>query len=197
MTEEYSYDYARWLEDSLINILTNGKSLSKEKITKKLKVKGIKCHDEFVKHLDKINNRYKIIEKLPLLGTYPIDLSADNVYEEDIEKINEWEIEILTKLTIQLEKQYKSITPDIYYDFFDKEIKPYKEYFLDETYEKVLPKNMERYWCRRIDRSIPWGESAYSNIELDTTSPFEDKYFKIESDIFSYERLLNMESEEY
>ncbi|MFG6322638.1 MAG: hypothetical protein K1W41_14505 [Lachnospiraceae bacterium] len=196
MTEEYSYDYARWLEDSLINILTNGKSLSNEKLTKKLKVKGIKCHDEFVKCLDKINNRHKIIEKLPLLDTYPIDLSSD-IYEEDIEKINEWEIDILTKLTMKLEKQYKSITPDIYYNFFDKEIKPYKEYFLEETYQKALPKNMERYWCRRIDRSISWGESAYSNIELDTTSPFEGGYFKRENDIFSYERLLNIYPKEY
>lgn len=182
--------------NSLINILTNGKSLSNEKLTKKLKVKGIKCHDEFVKCLDKINNRHKIIEKLPLLDTYPIDLSSD-IYEEDIEKINEWEIDILTKLTMKLEKQYKSITPDIYYNFFDKEIKPYKEYFLEETYQKALPKNMERYWCRRIDRSISWGESAYSNIELDATSPFEGGYFKIENDIFSYERLLNIDPKEY
>lgn len=197
MIEEYSYDYVQWLENTLFNVLASSKDSSGKKIIKKLETKGINCHEKFIEVLDKIDVRRKIISKLPLLNTYPIDLLADNVYEEDIEKINEWEIEILTKLTIELEKQYKSITPNIYYNFFDKEIKPYKEYFSEETYEKALPKNMERYWCRRIDRSIPWGESGYSNIELDTTSPIESEYFKIENDISSYERLLNMDPEEY
>lgn len=109
MTEKYSYDYIQWLEDSLFNILTNSKNISSKKIIKKLEDKGIKCHDKFIEVLDKIDARHKIVSKLPLLSTYPIDLSSD-IYDEDIEKINEWEIEILTKLTIKLEKQYKSIT---------------------------------------------------------------------------------------
>lgn len=193
MTEEYSYDYARWLEDSLINILTNGKGLLNDKIIKKLKVKGIKCHDEFVKRLDKINNRHKIIEKLPLLSTYPIDLSSD-IYEEDIEKINEWEIETVSKLYKKLREQYgdEIITPNLYYNFFNREIAPYKEYLLSETYEKTLPENITKYWCYRVDKTISWDKcNRLNKVGIDIVSVLESQYLKIYKTMEDYDHLLN------
>lgn len=193
MTEEYSCDYVQWLENTLFKILSNNKNTSSEKIIKKLETKGINCHEKFIEVLDKIAVRHKIVSKLPLLDTYPIDLLSD-IYDEDIERINEWEIKIIAKLYEKLKEQCKGkiITPDIYYAFFNSEIILYKEYFLDETYKKILPENIIKYWCYRSDKTISWDENNRLNkIGIDIIAVVEGAYLKIQKSMYEYEHLLN------
>ena len=126
----------------------------------------------------------RIIQKLPLLRSYPICINAD-VYDEDIELVYKWELETIKSLLLKLEKQFNGeiITPEVYCDFFIKEIKPYKEYFLDDMdmdgmiFEKVLPENISLYWSYRVNDNIPWDKSwEQKNVYISIISIIEGNY---------------------
>ncbi len=162
--------YIDWLENTCLTFLTNNKMVSKESVLKKLKGKGIDTENCFVTHLLEIySNKLeenRIIQKLPLLRSYPICLN-DDVYDEDIEPVYKWELETIKSLLLKLNKQYngENITPEVYYDFFIKEIKHYKEYFLNDIdmdgmiFEKILPENISLYWSYRVNDNISWDKS--------------------------------------
>lgn len=101
--------YIDWLENTCLTFLTNNKMVSKESVLKRLKGKGIDTENCFVTHLLEIcSNKLeenRIIQKLPLLRSYPICLNGD-VYDEDIESIYEWEFETIKSLLLKLNKQY-------------------------------------------------------------------------------------------
>lgn len=180
--------YIDWLENTCLTFLTNNKMVSKESVLKRLKGKGIDTENCFVTHLLEIcSNKLeenRIIQKLPLLRSYPICLNGD-VYDEDIESIYEWEFETIKSLLLKLNKQYngKNITPEMYCDFFIKEIKPYKEYFLDDMdmdgmiFEKILPENITLYWSYRVNDSISWDKSwEQKNVCISVISIIEGNY---------------------
>lgn len=68
--------YIDWLENICLAVLSSGKKISKEKIIKKIKEKGINIEDNFMDYLiEKLDIKQKggdIIRKLPLLKTYHI-----------------------------------------------------------------------------------------------------------------------------
>lgn len=141
----------------------------------------------------------EIIKKLPLLSTYPIDINADGIYSEDEEPLYRWEIEAIKNLLNKLYDNCKEkyITPDIYTDFFNKEIQPYKEYFINDSefdgsiYEKILPENMSMYWSYRIDKNISCGESwDLNNIGISVWSILENGYLDKSNNMEDYKHLL-------
>lgn len=71
----------------------------------------------------------------------------------------------------------------MYCDFFIKEIKPYKEYFLDDMdmdgmiFEKILPENITLYWSYRVNDSISWDKSwEQKNVCISVISIIEGNY---------------------
>lgn len=178
--------YIDWLENICLAVLSSGKKISKEKIIKKIKEKGINIEDNFMDYLiEKLDIKQKggdIIRKLPLLKTYPIGLE-DDIYYDDEEKIYEWEMRTIKDLLSKLSGQYKDkdITLEIYRDFFNREIKPYEKYLntiCDKMYEKILPGNMSLYWSYRIDKNISWDKSwnDLNNIGISVISILENDY---------------------
>ncbi len=195
-------DYISWLENLCLVLLSNSKRVSKEKIIKKIKEKGISIENNFVECLmEKINRKQKeneLIQKLPLLKGYPIGLE-DDIYFEDEEKIYEWEMETINKLLSKLQRQYedKHITLEIYSDFFNREIKPYSKYLdtiYDEMYRKILPENMSLYWSYRIDKTIPWDESwNLNNVGISVISILENDYLNKDNHMEDYRDLIGKE----
>lgn len=191
--------YIDWLENVCLAILSNGKKTSTEKIIKKIKENGINIEDNFIdyliKKLDGKQKESEIIRKLPLLKTYPIGLE-DDIYFEDEEKIYKWEIRTIKELLFKLLNQYKGkdITPEIYYDFFNREIKPYKEYLntiYDEIYRKILPETMSRYWSYRIDKTISWDKSwDLNNVGISVISMLENNYLDKDSHMEDYRNFI-------
>lgn len=140
----------------------------------------------------------EIISKLPLLKTYPIGLK-DDIYTEDEECVYRWEVETIKRLLNNLCNKYKGkhITPDVYADFFNKEVQPYAEYFINdydidgEIYEKILPKNISIYWSYRIDRTLSWSESWNSdNVGISVISFLENDYLDKSKHIEDYTHLI-------
>ena len=195
-------DYIDWLENISLTFLTNNKIVSKESVLKKLEGKGIDIENCFVAHLLEIYSnkleKNRIIQKLPLLRSYPICLN-DDVYDEDIEPVYKWELETIKSLLLILNKQYygKDVMYEVYYDFFIKEIKPYKEYFLNDMdvdgqiFEKILPENMSLYWGYRIDKTIPWDESwKLNNVGISVISVLENDYLNKDKCMSDYRHLI-------
>lgn len=194
--------YIGWLENICLTFLTNNKIVSKESVLKKLDGKGIDTENCFVTHLLEIYSskleENRIIQKLPLLKSYPICVN-DDVYDEDIEPIYKWELETIESLLLILDKQYngKDIMYEMYYDFFIKEIKPYKEYFINDMdadgqiFEKILPENMSLYWSYRIDKTIPWDESwKFNNVGISVISVLENDYLNKDKCMSDYRHLI-------
>lgn len=191
--------YIDWLENVCLAILSNGKKTSTEKIIKKIKENGINIEDNFIdyliKKLDKKQKENEIIRKLPLLKTYPIGLE-DDIYFQDEEKIYKWEIRTIKELLFKLLNQYegKDITPEIYYDFFNREIKPYEEYLntiYDEIYRKILPETMSQYWSYKIDKTISWDKSwDLNNVGISVISILENDYLNKDRHMEDYRHLV-------
>ena len=180
--------YIDWLENICLTFLTNNKIVSNESVLKILEEKGIEIENCFVTHLLEIHSNKleenRIIQKLPLLRSYPICLNGD-FYDEDIEPVYKWELETIKSLLLKLDKQYngKNITPEMYCDFFIKEIKPYKEYFFNDLdidgmiFEKILPENVSLYWSYRVNDNIPWDKSwEQKNVRISIISIIEGNY---------------------
>lgn len=192
-------DYIDWLEDLCLVLLSNNKRMSKERIIKKINEKGINTENAFIEYLNEKNNRKQneneIIQKLPLLKTYPIGLE-DDIYFEDEEKIYEWEMKTIKELLLKLDHQYegKDITLEMYSDYFDREIKPYEEYLntiYEEMYRKILPENMSLYWSYRIDKNIPWDKSwDLNNIGISVISILENDYLNKDKHMEDYRHLI-------
>lgn len=192
--------YIDWLENICLAVLSSGKKISKEKIIKKIKEKGINIEDNFMDYLiEKLDIKQKggdIIRKLPLLKTYPIGLE-DDIYYDDEEKIYEWEMRTIKDLLSKLSDQYKDkdITLKIYRDFFNREIKPYEKYLntiCDKMYEKILPGNMSLYWSYRIDKNISWDKSwnDLNNIGISVISILENDYLSKDKYMEDYTHLI-------
>ncbi len=192
--------YIDWLENICLAVLSSGKKISKEKIIKKIKEKGINIEDNFMDYLiEKLDIKQKggdIIRKLPLLKTYPIGLE-DDIYYDDEEKIYEWEMRTIKDLLSKLSGQYKDkdITLEIYRDFFNREIKPYEKYLntiCDKMYEKILPGNMSLYWSYRIDKNISWDKSwnDLNNIGISVISILENDYLSKDKYMEDYTHLI-------
>ena len=190
--------YIDWLEN--ICLAVSGKKISKEKIIKKIKEKGINIEDNFMDYLiEKLDIKQKggdIIRKLPLLKTYPIGLE-DDIYYDDEEKIYEWEMRTIKDLLSKLSGQYKDkdITLEVYRDFFNREIKPYEKYLntiCDKMYEKILPGNMSLYWSYRIDKNISWDKSwnDLNNIGISVISILENDYLSKDKYMEDYTHLI-------
>lgn len=180
-----------WLEDTLFKILIKNKKISDKQLKIKLKKADIEYVDEYVQYLLDINEENKIRFTIEFLDSYPVSLQAAGLYEDEIQKVNKWEIGVIAKLFIRLEKEYKYITDKIYTDFFNEVMQKYKPYFLDETYNKILPENVFRYWCYRIDTDILWIESGNDNIAINLTALIESKYLNIDKSIYNYEKNQN------
>ena len=192
--------YIDWLENICLAVLSSGKKISKEKIIKKIKEKGINIEDNFMDYLiEKLDIKQKggdIIRKLPLLKTYPIGLE-DDIYYDDEEKIYEWEMRTIKDLLSKLSDQYKDkdITLEIYRDFFNREIKPYEKYLntiCNKMYEKILPGNMSLYWSYRIDKNISWDKSwnDLNNIGISVISILENDYLSKDKYMEDYTHLI-------
>lgn len=192
--------YIDWLENICLAVLSSGKKISKEKIIKKIKEKGINIEDNFMDYLiEKLDIKQKggdIIRKLPLLKTYPIGLE-DDIYYDDEEKIYEWEMRTIKDLLSKLSGQYKDkdITLEVYRDFFNREIKPYEKYLntiCDKMYEKILPGNMSLYWSYRIDKNISWDKSwnDLNNIGISVISILENDYLSKDKYMEDYTHLI-------
>lgn len=185
-------DYIDWLENICLSFLTNnGKIVSKESMLKKIKHRGIDTENYFVTYLLKAQSykqeEEKIIQALPLLKSYPIDLNDDIYCDEEFDLVYEWELKIVNNLLSKLQEQYrkkqKDITPEKYSAFFLKEIAPYRKYFLNciedgQIYKKILPENMSLYWSYRISENIPWDESwkEQKNIGISISTVLEGDY---------------------
>lgn len=179
--------YIDWLENICLTLLTNNKIVSKESILKRLEKKGIDTENCFATHLLEIqSNKMEeniIIQKLPLLSLYPVGLNSD-IYDEDIEPVYKWELETVKTILLKLHEQYNgNITPEVYHDFFIREIKPYKKYFLNDMdmdgmiFEKILPENISLYWSYRVNENIPWDKSwEQKNVCISFISIIEGDY---------------------
>ena len=190
--KEYTEEYAMWLEDALFKSLTKNKQISDKQLKTKIMNANIKYVDEFVRYLLDINEENRIRSTIEFLDTYPVSLQADGLYDDEVEKVNEWEIGVITKLLSRLEEEHEYIRYEVYADFFKEAIEKYKPYFLDETYAKILPRNVFKYWFCRIDKNIPWSEISDhpDNIVVDLTAMIEGRYLDIDKDIFSFNHLV-------
>ena len=190
--KKYTEKYAMWLEDALFKSLAKNKQVSDKQLKTKLKNANIDYVDEFVGYLLDINEENRIRSTIEFLDTYPVSVQADGLYDDEVEKVNKWEIGVITKLLSRLEKDHEYIRYEVYDDFFKEIIEKYKPYFLDETYAKILPKNVFKYWFCRIDRNIPWSEISDhpDNIVVDLTAMIEGRYLDIDKDIFSFNHLV-------
>lgn len=191
--------YIDWLENICLAVLSNAKKTTKEKIIKKIKDKGINIEDNFIEYLiEKLDKKQKesdIIRNLPLLKNYPIDLE-DDIYFEDEEKIYKWKMNTIEDLLSKLLDQYKDkdITLETYEDFFNREIKPYKDYLeimCDGLYEKILPRKMSLYWSYRINKNISWDKSWDSNnVAISVLSALESNYLNKDQNMNDYRQLI-------
>lgn len=191
--------YIDWLENICLAVLSGGKKTSKEKLIKIIREKGINIEDDFIdcliEKLDKNQRESEIIKKLPLLKTYPIGLE-DDIYPKDEEEICKWEMITIKGLLLKLLDQYKGkdITLEIYEDFFNREIKPYKDYLgimCDGLYEKILLRNMSLYWSYRINKNISWDKSWDSNnVAISVLSIVENNYLNKDQNMDDYRHLI-------
>lgn len=190
--KEYTEKYAMWLEEVLFKSLTKNKQVSDKQLKTKLKNINIEFVDEFVGYLLDINEENRLRSKIEFLDTYPISLQADGLYDDELEKVNKWEIGVIVKLLSRLKKEHEYIKYEVYAEFFKEVIEKYKPYFLDETYVKMLPQNVFEYWFCRIDKNIPWNEMGdhLDNIVVDLTAMIEAQYLDIDKDISSFNYLI-------
>lgn len=190
--KEYTEEYAMWLEDTLFKILTKKKHISNRQLKTKLEKENVEYVDEFVGYLLDINEENRLRSTIEFLDTYPVSLQCDGLDDDEVQKINKWEIGVIIKLLSRLEEEHEYIRYEVYDDFFKEIIEKYEPYFLYETYEKILSKNVFKYWFYRIDKNIPWSEinNHPDNIAVDLTAMIEGQYLDIDKDISSFNYLM-------
>lgn len=190
--KEYTEKYAMWLEDTLFKILTKKKHISDRQLKIKLENENIEYVDEFVGYLLDINEENRLRSTIEFLDTYPVSLQWVGLCDEEVQKVNKWEIGVIIKLVLRLKEEHEYIRYEVYADFFKESIEKYKPYFLDETYVKMLPHNVFKYWFCRIDTNIPWNEMNEhpENIAIDITAMIEGEYLDIDKDISYFHYLI-------
>ena len=102
-----------------------------------------------------------LVDNLSMEQKAIYDKETSNYYlcNCDDKERNKLEISIINKLLNKLKFVNRDIVSlDDYKKFFKEEITPYKESFLPNTYIKILPENICRYFGCRIDTSIPWND---------------------------------------
>lgn len=131
----------------------------------------------------------KLLQELPLLKTYPVSLFSKSHEVKDIEAINNWEMDILYDLLKDLPQV---ILSDEYREIFNKKIFPYKDWFTPETYNKMLPENVEKYFFCRINTSIPWGEMAShsENQGISIITLLEHRYYDCNVSMDKFENMI-------
>lgn len=194
-------DYIEWLEN-LCCIFLGNKNIQKEKIIKKIKEN--ECFDDrFVEYfIDKMNKTKEvnqkvkeIIETLPLLKNYPIDLLADNIFQEDEKAVFKWEKESIKKLLVDFDKKIRKygnicVSVEQYGDFFDKEIYPYKEWLFSDIYDRCKPEKIAHFWGIRKDRKKSWTDD---NIVISITSILESDYLDVDVPLERFNYLIGKE----
>lgn len=105
-----------------------------------------------------------LVDNLSMEQRAIYDKETSNYYlcNCDDKERNRLEISIINKLLNKLRFINKDIVSlEDYKKLFKEEITSYKESFLLDTYIKLLPENICRYFGCRIDTSIPWSEMYY------------------------------------
>lgn len=193
ISEEEMYNYIAWLENLCITLLINDGS--EKEIIYKLEKLDIDPYfiDVLLEKYNKMKERNKIIQNFPLLKTYPVDILTEVTTEEDKQKIQKWEVNVVKNLLWELFEKYSNnnVSSEIYYNFFIEKIEPYREWFvLTDVYQKLLPENVMKYMSYRIDKSINWCDCSSDNIAISIDSMVEGNYLDPDKNLCSFNHLI-------
>ena len=182
MSEEELCNYIVWLENLCVTLLVNDEST--KEIIDELEKLDVDPYfvDCFLERYNKRKEKNKIIQKFPFLKTYPVDILTGPTTEEDIQKIQKWEVEIVKNLLLELyEKNPKNnVSNEAYYNFFNKKIEPYREWLVfTKVYQKLLPKNVMLYMSYRINKSVNWRDCSSNNIAISIVDIIEGDYLNM------------------
>lgn len=192
MSEEEMCNYIAWLENICVTLLVNDES-TKEIIDELEKLDVDPYFADFLsERYNKMKEKNKIIQNFPLLKTYPTDI-LEYTTEEDEQKIQKWEVNVVKNLLWELFEKYSNnnVSCEIYNNFFIEKIEPYREWFvLTDVYEKLLPKNVMKYMSYRIDKSIDWCDCSSDNIKISIDSMVEGSYLDPDKAMCSFNHLI-------
>lgn len=197
-------NYLNWLENFLIVLLDKYDLASNEDIVNVIQSNNVLSSNEtFIKEFltakAKQIEASKLIEKLPLLVGCPVDLTSNYCDFVNIIPMYKWELSIVKTLLSKLVTEYKGkgITPEIYHDYYEKEIAPYVPYFVNDYYvdgficEKICPEIMCQFWSERIRDTISWEESwAAGNIVISVDSILKNDYLDRKKHLEDFRHLL-------
>lgn len=183
------FEYCKWLEDLAIKLITKDKYIGILDLEKKIKRLHIGLDYSEVLHM-RIEDK-EIRKNNPLLANYPLCLfDPDPQEDEEIEKVNEWEIRIVAQLAQEiLDETHYQVRPDDYKRFL-KKLEPYKYCFLDQTWYRLSEEIISQYLSVRLDRNIPWSETndhldniVYDLNKLVYVDRKEERFLDIKNDI--------------
>ena len=163
-------DYCIWLEDLAIKLLTKNKYIEILDFEKKLEHLGVGL--DYSEDLHSRIEDKKIRVDDSLLENYPLCLVDPYPQEdEDVKKINEWEIHVVAKMVQEILNKTNYRVRSKEYKSFLKKLKPYRYYFLKQTWERLKEPVIAQYFSVRIDKNIPWSEinNHPDNIVYDLT----------------------------
>lgn len=160
---KYAYEdkcYSIWLEDFLMRMFKDSGYKSEDDIIEKFKEIGNGI-DTYLENICMMFKDRKIRENDPLLEKYPINLLRDrsNLDDEEIRSINEWEIHFIAGFAQKTLDQTKGYVKPSDYIKMLKEMKPYKNYFLERTWNLLDESKVSEYLSIRIDTNIAWYDS--------------------------------------
>ncbi len=180
-------EYCIWLEKVLLEFINKSNPIDgsdAESKIRELDVDTTYIDDFCIKVEDK-----KIRYCNPLLKDYPLNVvDPDPCNEEVIKIVNEWEIHfvaIFAKKTLDKTNGY--VKPMDYAKML-KKMEPYKNYFLERTWNRLLRKVPE-YLSVRIDKNIEWFNSVEAdNIIYDINfltwgNTDKDRFLSIDADL--------------
>lgn len=184
-------EYCKWLEELAVKLISGDRHIGILDYEAKLKTIGNSSHfsDELYARIEDA----RIRREFPLLENFPLCCaSACYQGEEEIRKVNEWEIQTVARLAQEmLEETNHYVKPEDYRRLL-RELEPYSQYFLEGTWKRLREDTFARYASFRIDKTIPWSEmsSHPENICLDLNilvwgDTREERFLSIDADISS------------
>lgn len=181
--------YCEWLENLAIKILTKDKYIDILDFEKKIDRLGVGLKYSEILHA-RVEDK-KIRDNNPFLKCFPLCLIDPYPQGcEEMRKVNEWEIRVVAQLAQETLNETNCQVRSNDYKKFLKKLEPYRDYFLEQTWNKLSEFIISQYLSVRVDKRIPWSETnehpdniVYDLNKLIWADKKEERFLSIDADL--------------